>query len=102
MSEVARSPRRLTPLVADTTTKLSEREMEVLRYLPTMLTAGEIAAELYVSVNTIKAHTRSIYRKMGASRRHEAVVQAYERGILSYYGPPSYVPIATGRRAEPR
>jgi LuxR family transcriptional regulator, maltose regulon positive regulatory protein len=62
--------------------EISEREREVLRYLPTMLTAGEIAAELYVSVNTIKAHTRSIYAKLGVSRRQDAVVLAYERGIL--------------------
>ena len=62
--------------------ELSARELEVLRYLPTMLTASEIAAELYVSVNTIKAHTRSIYRKLGASRRREAVVRAYECGVL--------------------
>jgi LuxR family maltose regulon positive regulatory protein len=62
--------------------ELSEREMEVLRYLPTMLTASEIAAELYVSVNTIKAHTRSIYAKLGASRRQDAVVRAYRCGLL--------------------
>ena len=62
--------------------ELSEREMEVLRYLPTMLTASEIAAELYVSVNTIKAHTRSIYAKLGASRRQDAVVRAYGCGLL--------------------
>jgi DNA-binding CsgD family transcriptional regulator len=62
--------------------ELSAREREVLRYLPTMLTASEIAAELYVSVNTIKAHTRSLYRKLGASRRQVAVVRAYEYGIL--------------------
>jgi LuxR family transcriptional regulator, maltose regulon positive regulatory protein len=62
--------------------ELSERELEVLRYLPTMLTASEIAAELYVSVNTIKAHTRSIYAKLGASRRQDAVVHAYRYGLL--------------------
>ena len=62
--------------------ELSERELEVLRYLPTMLTASEIAAELYVSVNTIKAHMRSIYAKLGVSRRQDAVVLAFERGIL--------------------
>ncbi|HEX8348147.1 MAG TPA: LuxR C-terminal-related transcriptional regulator [Actinoplanes sp.] len=61
---------------------LSDRELDVLRYLPTMLTAGEIAVDLHVSVNTIKAHMRSIYRKLDASRRREAVVQARERGIL--------------------
>jgi ATP/maltotriose-dependent transcriptional regulator MalT len=62
--------------------ELSERELEVLGYLPTMLTASEIGAELLVSVNTIKAHMRSIYGKIGASRRRDAVVRAYQHGIL--------------------
>jgi LuxR family maltose regulon positive regulatory protein len=62
--------------------ELSERETEVLRYLPTMLTAGEIAGEMNVSINTVKAHMRSIYRKLGAARRREAVVRAGERGLL--------------------
>jgi DNA-binding NarL/FixJ family response regulator len=62
--------------------ELSERELEVLRYLPTMLTASEIAAELYISVNTVKAHARSIYAKLGVSRRQDAVVLAFEHGIL--------------------
>jgi DNA-binding NarL/FixJ family response regulator len=69
--------------------ELSTREREVLRYLPTMLTTSEIAVELHVSVNTIKAHTRSIYRKLGASRRQGAVVRAYQYGILR---PRSFVP----------
>ena len=62
--------------------QLSERETEVLRYLPTMLTAGEIAGELKVSVNTVKAHMRSIYRKLDAARRREAVSRAREWGLL--------------------
>jgi LuxR family maltose regulon positive regulatory protein len=62
--------------------ELSVRELEVLRYLPTMLTTSEIAAELVVSVNTVKAHLRSIYRKLGVSRRQVAVVRAFEDGIL--------------------
>jgi LuxR family maltose regulon positive regulatory protein len=62
--------------------ELSERETEVLRYLPTMLTAGDIAGEMNVSVNTVKAHMRSIYRKLGATRRREAVVRAGEHGLL--------------------
>jgi LuxR family maltose regulon positive regulatory protein len=62
--------------------ELSERETEVLRYLPTMLTAGEIAGELKVSVNTVKAHMRSIYRKLDAARRREAVARAREWGLL--------------------
>ncbi|MEU4424373.1 LuxR C-terminal-related transcriptional regulator [Actinoplanes sp. NPDC024001] len=61
---------------------LSEREAEVVRYLPTMLTAAQIAAELGVSVNTVRAHLRSIYRKLGAERRSDAVARAREAGIL--------------------
>jgi|tagenome__1003787_1003787.scaffolds.fasta_scaffold20854624_2 DNA-binding CsgD family transcriptional regulator/anti-anti-sigma regulatory factor/anti-sigma regulatory factor (Ser/Thr protein kinase) len=62
---------------------LSDRETEVLSYLPTMLTAGEIGAEMHVSINTVKAHLRSIYTKLGVSRRQDAVFRAYERGLLS-------------------
>jgi LuxR family transcriptional regulator, maltose regulon positive regulatory protein len=61
---------------------LSEREHVVLRYLPTMLSAGEIAAELYVSVNTVKTHIRSIYRKLDANRRWDAVRRARQLDLL--------------------
>ncbi|MFC7278886.1 LuxR C-terminal-related transcriptional regulator [Paractinoplanes rhizophilus] len=61
---------------------LSERERDVLRYLPTVLTAGEIAGNLNISINTVKAHMRSIYRKLGAARRREAVVRARQLGLL--------------------
>lgn len=61
---------------------LSEREREVLSYLPTMLTAGDIAAELGVSINTVKAHLRSIYRKLNVVRRREAVTSAREHGLI--------------------
>jgi LuxR family maltose regulon positive regulatory protein len=61
---------------------LSGREAQVMRYLPTMLTAAEIATDLGVSVNTVRAHLKSIYRKLGVTRRSEAVNQARKRGIL--------------------
>jgi LuxR family maltose regulon positive regulatory protein len=61
---------------------LSDRETEVLHYLPTMLTAAEIGEELGVSVNTIKAHMRAIYRKLGTPRRRQAVARAREHGII--------------------
>ncbi|MFL6115356.1 MAG: LuxR C-terminal-related transcriptional regulator, partial [Catenulispora sp.] len=71
-----------TELPAGTLEVLSERERDVLRYLPTVLTAGEIAANLNISINTVKAHMRSIYRKLGAARRREAVVRARQLGLL--------------------
>jgi LuxR family transcriptional regulator, maltose regulon positive regulatory protein len=61
---------------------LSEREHVVLRYLPSMLSAGEIAAELYVSVNTVKTHIKSIYRKLDANRRWDAVRRARQLKLL--------------------
>jgi len=61
---------------------LTEREQAVLDYLPTMLKANEIAADLHVSVNTVKAHLRSLYRKLDAGTRREAVERARARGLL--------------------
>ncbi|HEX5205359.1 MAG TPA: LuxR C-terminal-related transcriptional regulator [Actinoplanes sp.] len=61
---------------------LSDRETEILRYLTTMLTAAEIAADLGLSVNTVKAHMRAVYRKLGATRRTDAVLRARRLGIL--------------------
>jgi LuxR family maltose regulon positive regulatory protein len=61
---------------------LSERERIVLRYLSSMLSASEIAAELYVSVNTVKTHVRSIYRKLDTNRRRDAVRRAKELQLL--------------------
>ena len=62
---------------------LSDSELRVLRYLPTNLTAPEIARELYVSRNTVKAHMRNVYAKLGAHRRAEAVARARDLGLLA-------------------
>jgi LuxR family maltose regulon positive regulatory protein len=62
--------------------ELSESELRVLRYLPSNLSAPEIAAELYVSTSTVKTHMRHIYEKLDAHRRSEAVERARERGLL--------------------
>jgi LuxR family maltose regulon positive regulatory protein len=56
--------------------QLTERERDVLRYLPSRLTVREIASELYVSVNTLKFHLKVIYRKLGVSSRAEAAAKA--------------------------
>ncbi|MGZ4566151.1 MAG: LuxR C-terminal-related transcriptional regulator [Blastococcus sp.] len=61
---------------------LTERETAVLELLPSLLTAAEIAEEFTVSVNTVKSHIRSIYAKLGASNRREAVELAAQRGLL--------------------
>ncbi|MEV7520513.1 LuxR C-terminal-related transcriptional regulator [Streptomyces sp. NPDC091371] len=61
---------------------LSPRETEVLRKAAELLSTEEIAAELYVSANTVKTHLKSIYRKLSVTRRSEAVHRAQDLGIL--------------------
>jgi len=65
---------------------LSESELRVLRYLPTNLTAPEIARELYVSPNTVKTHIRNLYAKLGTHRRAAAVESARALGLLAPSG----------------
>jgi LuxR family maltose regulon positive regulatory protein len=62
---------------------LSDREAAVLRFLPTMMSNGEIAAELFVSVNTVKTHLKSIYRKLDVPDRREAVRRARDLELLA-------------------
>jgi len=62
---------------------LTRSEVRVLRYLPTNLCTREIAAELYLSTNTVKTHQRHVYQKLGASSRSEAVEQARALGLLA-------------------
>jgi LuxR family maltose regulon positive regulatory protein len=60
----------------------SSRELEILRYLATGLSNREIAAELYISLNTMKTHVRSLYRRLGVSSRSQAVAAGRARGFL--------------------
>ncbi|TCO33407.1 LuxR family maltose regulon positive regulatory protein [Kribbella steppae] len=62
---------------------LTDRELSVVRYLPTMMTNAEIASELFVSVNTVKAHLKRIYQKLGVTSRRQAVHRARALGLLS-------------------
>jgi LuxR family transcriptional regulator, maltose regulon positive regulatory protein len=62
--------------------ELTERELGVLRLLPSELSQREIGAALYVSVNTVKSHARSIYRKLNVDTRDEAVDRARALGLL--------------------
>ena len=61
---------------------LTERELTILRYLQSILSNVEIASELSLSVNTVKTHVRNIYRKLGATRRREAVGRARELRLI--------------------
>jgi LuxR family transcriptional regulator, maltose regulon positive regulatory protein len=61
---------------------LSPREFEVLRGMAAMLPTEEIAASMFVSINTVKTHVRSILRKLSASRRNEAVRRARSLNLL--------------------
>jgi LuxR family maltose regulon positive regulatory protein len=62
--------------------RLTERELTVLRYLPTMMSNSEIAAEMYFSVNTVKTHLKSIYRKLEVTRRRQAVERARALSLI--------------------
>jgi DNA-binding CsgD family transcriptional regulator len=64
------------------TDPLSERELEILQYLPTPLDQRELCSALFISRNTLKTHLRSTYRKLGVQTRREAVLQAERLGIL--------------------
>jgi LuxR family transcriptional regulator, maltose regulon positive regulatory protein len=72
-----------TPPAAPTTEPLTQSETRVLRYLPTNLSAPEIAGELHVSLNTIRTHMRHLYAKLGVHTRAEAVESARALGLLA-------------------
>lgn len=61
---------------------LTERELEVLTYMRSMMTTADIGNALFISVNTVKTHQRSIYRKLGAASRRDALKIAAARGII--------------------
>jgi LuxR family maltose regulon positive regulatory protein len=62
---------------------LSDSEKRILRYLPTHLSAPEIAGELYLSVHTVKSHMLHLYAKLGTHRRAETVERARALGLLA-------------------
>ncbi len=67
------------PLVVE---PLTEREQEVLRHLSDMLSTEEIASEMFISANTVKSHLKSIFRKLAAARRSEAVRRARQLELI--------------------
>jgi len=74
---------------AEAAASLSERELMVLRLLPTRLSTREISQELHVSVTTIRSQVQSVYRKLQVSTRAEAVTHARDRGLLPGSAPPN-------------
>jgi LuxR family maltose regulon positive regulatory protein len=94
-TEAARATQATTPRVVPSEPKLgerlaeplieplSEREQEVLGLLAEGLTNREIASRLFLSLNTIKAHTRNIYGKLDVHSRTQAVARARALGVLT-------------------
>jgi LuxR family maltose regulon positive regulatory protein len=76
----AADPGRLGP-DEDPVALLSERELDVVRYLPTRLSNAEMAERLFISLNTLKTHLRTIYRKLGVTGRDDAIRRAEEMGV---------------------
>ncbi len=75
----AQPPGDAAPLIVE---QLSQREREVVRYMSEMMSTAEIAAEMYISVNTVKTHLKSIYRKLAAAHRREAVRRARQLHLV--------------------
>jgi LuxR family maltose regulon positive regulatory protein len=78
----ARHGHATRPVVDGMVEELTDRELSVLRYLPSPLSQREIAGELYVSLNTVKTHCKAIYRKLGVDGRKAAVQAARDHGLL--------------------
>ena len=73
-----RATRPLTPFAAD----FSEREIDVLRLLASTLSQREIGGMLFISFNTVKTHTKSIFQKLGVATRADAVARARELHLI--------------------
>jgi LuxR family maltose regulon positive regulatory protein len=78
----AQTPSAPAPARGASDDELSEREREVLRLLATELSGPEIAGRLFVSVNTLRTHTKHIFSKLGVNTRRSAVRRAAELGLL--------------------
>jgi LuxR family maltose regulon positive regulatory protein len=80
--DATKRPSGPAPAIPPSEEGLSEREHDVLRLLATDLSGPEIARELYVSVNTLRTHTKHIFSKLGVNTRRAAVRRASELGLL--------------------
>ena len=76
----AQAPRPATPDAVSV--PLTDSERAVLRFLPSHMTNEEISQALFLSINTVKTHLRSAYRKLGVSSRREAIARGRRLGLL--------------------
>ena len=62
--------------------ELTDRELAILRALRGPLSAREIGAEMYLSINTVKGYTKSLFRKLGVATRADAVRRGQDLGLI--------------------
>jgi len=72
------------PAASQPAALLTDSEVAVLRFLPSHMTNQEIAESLFLSINTIKTHLSSVYRKLGVANRRQAIAQARRLELLLY------------------
>ena len=77
----AQVPQGAAPAARDSV-PLTDSERAVLRFLPSHMTNEEISQALFLSINTVKTHLRSAYRKLGVSSRREAIARGRRLGLL--------------------
>jgi LuxR family maltose regulon positive regulatory protein len=82
LAAAQRPPAGPLPAARGSEEGLSEREREVLRLLATELSGPEIAQQLFVSVNTLRTHTKHIFSKLDVNTRRSAVRRAAELSLL--------------------
>jgi LuxR family transcriptional regulator, maltose regulon positive regulatory protein len=82
LEELERSIAEAKPRSAPTGESLTDRELSVLRLLPTSLTQRQIGDELFLSINTVKTHVKSIFAKLEVESRSEAVARARTLRLL--------------------
>jgi LuxR family transcriptional regulator, maltose regulon positive regulatory protein len=70
---------------------LTPREQEVLEQLAELVPTAEIARSMFISVNTVRTHIRSILRKLDVTRRHQAVRRARVLGLLPSHARPARI-----------
>jgi len=98
--EQAAAGHRVTPAAvlerareaARSATGLTAREVVVLELIAAGLSNHEVAAELFVSINTVKSHVRSAYRRIGADSRSQAVIWTLRQGLVRHTDPAATQP----------